>query len=88
MWNQGVGSRGDVDNKVSASEHMYCSKVEVPQINSVNRKSTNKVQVQGPGNITNPEMGVTEIILAKSQDFVSCRVIVVGFLLGYRFLNS
>jgi hypothetical protein len=32
-----------------------------------------------------PEMEVTEIILAK--DFVSCRVTVAGFLLGYRFLN-
>ncbi len=36
-----------------------------------------------------PEMEVTEQILAKiySIDFVSCRVTVAGFLLGYRFLN-
>jgi hypothetical protein len=32
-----------------------------------------------------PKMEVTGIILAK--DFVSCRVTVAGFLLGYRFLN-
>ncbi len=37
--------------------------------------------------ITWPEMEVTEIILAKSRDFVSCRVTVVGFFLGCRFLN-
>jgi hypothetical protein len=32
-------------------------------------------------------MEVTEIIFAKSQDFVSSRVTVMGFFLGYRFLN-
>jgi hypothetical protein len=36
--------------------------------------------------INHPEMGVTEINLAKAKsiDFVSCRVTVAGFLLGYR----
>ncbi len=34
-----------------------------------------------------PEMEVTEIILAKIYRFVSCWVTVEGFLLGYRFLN-
>jgi hypothetical protein len=30
-----------------------------------------------------PEMEVTEIILAKVSNFVSCRVTVVGFFLGF-----
>jgi hypothetical protein len=46
--------------------------------------------VRAPNRIFQPtfsKMGVTEIILAKSPDFVSCRITVVGFFLGYRFFN-
>ncbi len=37
--------------------------------------------------IHEPEMEVTEIILAKVSRLASCRVTVVGFFLGYRFLS-
>jgi hypothetical protein len=38
--------------------------------------------------ICSPEMEVTEIILLKISRLFSCRVTVVDFFLGYRFLNS
>ncbi len=41
----------------------------------------------GGPKLSDPSMEVTEIILVKSIDFVSCRVTVAGFLLGYRLLK-
>jgi hypothetical protein len=53
----------------------------------IGKSQTFMLLILQPAITENPVMKVTDIILLKSRDFVSCRVTVVGFFLGYIFLH-